>query len=309
MRMAFTLDDLPVFPHLALPDGHTPRSVASRIMKALDRNGVSGVFALANSWALDTDPETARILDDWVAAGHHVGNHTHSHPLLNDISAEEFNHDVSVADELLAPWIDKAPLRVFRHPLEFWGDTEEKRVAVNAHLNALAYHCAGVTSWFYEWEWDRAWRCLLQTGRADEAEALKAEFVDYVAAQVAHDAETCRTVFGHDVVAIGLIHPVAFFTEVADKFFATLLAEGVTFVPLAEALQDPAYGRSGTFVSDAFLVYQNKVALADGRELDAVPATHKACLDRVFDLATPLRPPRRGMLVRNMRPWPNVRDR
>jgi hypothetical protein len=129
--------------------------------------------------------------------------------------------------------------------------------------------------------------------------------VDYVAAQVAHDAATCKTVFGHDLVAIGLIHPVAFFTEVADKFFERLFAEGVSFVPLAEALQDPAYAQSGTFVSDAFLVYQNKVALAEGRDLDAVPPTHKACLERVFELATPLRPPRRGILVQNMRPWPN----
>ena len=64
MRMAFTLDDLPVFPHLALPEGDTPYSVAARIIECLDRNGVSGVFALANSWPLDVEPAYARILDD-----------------------------------------------------------------------------------------------------------------------------------------------------------------------------------------------------------------------------------------------------
>ena len=241
MRMAFTLDDLPVFPHLALPDGHTPYSVAARIINSLGRNGVTGVYAFANSWPLDVDPGYARILDDWVAAGHHIGNHTHTHPLLNGTSAGDFIHDISVADDLLAPWIDTAPLRAFRHPLELWGNTEEKRVRVNAHLDRLAYRSAGVTSWFYEWEWDRAWRHLLQTGRTEEAERLKAEFVDYAAAQVAHDAETCRKVFGHEVIGIGLIHTIAFFTEVADAFFARLFAEGVAFVPLSEALDDPAY--------------------------------------------------------------------
>ena len=301
MRMAFTVDDLPVFPHLSLPDGHTPQSVAARIIDSLGRNGVSGVFALANSWPLDVDPGYARILDDWLAAGHHIGNHTHTHPLLNETSAEDFIHDISVADELLAPWIAKAPLRAFRHPLELWGNTEEKLVAVNAHLDRLAYRGAGVTSWFYEWEWDRAWRHLLQTGRTEEAERLKAEFVDYAAAQVAHDARNCRIVFGHDIIGIGLIHPLAFFTEVADAFFARLLAEGVRFVPLSEALDDPAYMRSGTIVTDAFQVYQIKIATADGRDLDAVPPTHKALIERVFELGTPLRPPRRGILVQNMR--------
>lgn len=301
MRMAFTLDDLPVYPHLPLPDGHTPHSVAARIIDSLGRHGVSGVFALANSWPLDVAPEYARILDDWLAAGHHIGNHTHAHPLLNETSADDFIHDISVADELLAPWITKAPLRAFRHPLDFWGNTEEKRVRVNAHLDRLAYRSADVTSWFYEWEWDRAWQYLLKTGRTEEAERLKAEFVDYAAAQVAHDARNCRTVFGHEVIGIGLIHTLAFFTEVADAFFARLFAEGVAFVPLSEALDDPAYRRSGTIVTDAFQVLQIKIAAADGRALDAVPPTHKALIERVFELGTPLRPPRRGMLVQNIR--------
>ncbi len=301
MRMAFTLDDLPVFPHMALPDGHTPHSVSARIIDCLERNGVSGVFAFANSWPLDVDPAYARILDDWLAAGHYIGNHTHTHPLLNETPADDFIHDISVADELLAPWISKAPLRAFRHPLEFWGDTEEKRVSVNAHLDRLAYRSAGVTSWFYEWEWDRAWRHLLRTGRTDEAERLKAEFVDYAAAQVAHDDRNCRTVFGHEVIGIGLVHPLAFFTEVADAFFARLFAEGVAFAPLSEALDDPAYLRSGSIVTDAFQVHQIKIAAADGRALDAVPPTHTALIERVFKLGTPLRPPRRGMLVQDMR--------
>jgi hypothetical protein len=304
MKLAFTIDDLPMFPHMALPEGHTPASVATRIIEGLERAGVGGVFALCNSWPLDSDPAHGRILDDWVAAGHHVGNHTHSHPLLNDVSAEDFIHDVSVADELLAPWIAKAPVRAFRHPLDLWGNTEEKRAKVNAHLQALAYRSADVTCWFYEWEWDRAWRQLLATGRAEEAEALKAAFLDYAVAQVRHDARTCEEVFGHPVVGIGLAHNVAFFGEVAAAFFARLAAEGVEFVPLEEAMADPAYARSGSIVTDAFQTYQVKIAAADGRDAAPVPASHRALIDRVFELATPLRPPRRGMLVENRRTRP-----
>ncbi len=142
---------------------------------------------------------------------------------------------------------------------------------------------------------------MLQTGRIHEAEKLKVEFVDYAAAQVAHDAQNCLTVFGHDVVGIGLAHPVAFFAEVADAFFSRLAAEGVTFVSLAEAVDDPAYARSCSIVTDAFQVYQIKIGTADGLSLDAVPPSHNALIDRVFELGKPLRPERRGMLVQNMR--------
>ena len=121
MRMAFTLDDLPIYPHLELPIGYSPQSVATDIIHSLQRNGLSGVFALANSWPLDVDASFSQILNDWIEAGHHIGNHTHTHPLLNDTSAEDFIHDISVADQLLAPWIENAPVRAFRHPLDFWG--------------------------------------------------------------------------------------------------------------------------------------------------------------------------------------------
>ena len=305
MRMAFTMDDLPIYPHLALPDGYTPDGVARRIMQALDRHGLTGVFCMANSWPLDVDPTFAQILDDWIAAGHHIGNHTHSHPLLNLTDSDDFIHDISVADELLAPWISKAPVRAFRHPLDLWGNTEEKLTRVNAHLDALAYRSADVTSWYYEWEWDRAWQWLMQTGRPDEADALKTGFVDYVAAQLAHDAQACRDFFGRDVVAIGLAHNVAFFAEVADAFFARMIEEGVEFVPLETAFADPAYARSGTIVTDAFQTYQVKIATADGRNIAPIPPGQADLMNRVFEMATPLRPERRCMLVQNRRPRPS----
>jgi len=63
-----------------------------------------------------------------------------------------------------------------------------------------------------------------------------------------------------------------------------LIAEGVSFVPLADAIDDPAYARSGSIVTDAFQVYQIKIATAGGPVLDTVPPTHKALIDRVFKL-------------------------
>lgn len=302
MRMAFTIDDLPVYPHLAYPDTHSPKSVAAAMMEALDRHGITGVFAMANSWPLDVDPSLSGILDDWLSAGHHVGNHTHSHPLLNDTEADDFIHDISVADEMLAPWISRAPVRAFRHPLDLWGNTEEKRTRVNAHLDALAYRSADVTSWFHEWEWDRAWQWLIRSGDRDEADALKSEFVEYAAAQVAHDRAVCRALFGHDVAAIGLAHNVSFFAEVADAFFARLVEEGVVFVSLEEALADPAYDRSGSIVTDAFALYQIKIGTADGWNLPAIPLQCQDLIKRVFELGKHLRPPRRCMQVRNLRP-------
>lgn len=303
MRMALTLDDLPVYPHLALAPGHTPASVTDRTLDALARNEVNGVFAFANSWPLDVDADMAGIFDAWVAAGHYIGNHTHSHPLFNDTNTDDFVHDITVADELLKPWMRTAPHKTFRYPLDLWGNTEEKRSSVRAHLDATGYTSTEVTSWFFEWEWDRAWQWLRQGGKAAEADGLKDLFIDFCIAQLAYDRACCRDYFGREIVGIGLIHTVGFIAEVADRLLARMREEGVEFVPLELALADPAYARVGSIVSDRFLVYQQKLAAAEGKEMDAVAPEHAGLMKRVFELATPLRPAKRCQLVQNHRKY------
>jgi peptidoglycan-N-acetylglucosamine deacetylase len=138
---------------------------------------------------------------------------------------------------------------------------------VTAHIKTLGYTPADVTSYFFAWEWDRAWRWLQHSDKTTEAEALKSEFIEFCFAQLAYDQRCCRQVFGHDVIGITHAHYVAFFAEVADPLRALMRREGIEFVPLADALADPAYERVATVVTDGFHVYQHKLSIAAGREI------------------------------------------
>lgn len=117
MRLAFTLDDLPLWPQSYPPAGYPAEGIVASIRGALKENGISGVYAFCNSWSLEKDPEFAEILDDWVADGHHVANHTHSHIDLPDVTATAFIADIDAAPEHLSPWLSSAPLKLFWHPL------------------------------------------------------------------------------------------------------------------------------------------------------------------------------------------------
>jgi hypothetical protein len=88
MRVAFTLDDIPLWPRSHPPDGYSVASIMQKISDALVRNGIRDAYGFGNSWSLVQHPELATVLDAWVAAGHHVGNHTHSHLVLTEISWE-----------------------------------------------------------------------------------------------------------------------------------------------------------------------------------------------------------------------------
>ena len=77
--------------------------------------------------------------------------------------------------------------------------------------------------------------------------------------------------------------------------------EGIEFTPLSDALANPAYERVATVVTDSFHVYQQKLSAAAGREMAPVAPAYESVMKTVFELATPLRPARRGGLVQNRR--------
>jgi hypothetical protein len=134
VRVAFTLDDIPLWPRSYPPAGYTIASIMQRISDGLVRNGVQGVYGFGNSWSLAQHPGLSAVLDAWHADGHHVGNHTHAHLVLTEIDAIRYCGEIDLADHHLEPWLSKAPSRYFRYTLCHWGDTEEKRAKVMAHL-------------------------------------------------------------------------------------------------------------------------------------------------------------------------------
>lgn len=264
MKVAFTMDDLPLWPQSYPPEGYTAAGIVEAITAALANNGIEGVYAFSNSWALEKHPEMAVILDDWVAAGHHIANHTHSHWHLPNVEADAFIADIRRADDLLAKWTNKSPLRLFRHPLCHWGDTSLKLTAVNAALAMDALTPVDVTSWSYEWVWNRAYRNAKQAGDTEAITYVKGSFLDFSIAQFRFDQSAAADWFGQEITAITLGHNVAFFADIADAYFARWIAEGVEFVPLGTALTSPAQDAVGSVVSDKFLVLHQKLADAAG---------------------------------------------
>lgn len=265
MKLAFTMDDLPLWPQSDPPVGFTAAGIVASIQKALRDNGIEGVYAFSNSWPLDRYPELAQILDDWVADGHHVANHTHSHVQLVDCSADAFIADIDRATAKLAPWMGSAPRQLFRHPLCHWGETDAKRAAINSHLLTADLVPVDVTSWVYEWTFNRAWLAAREVGdRAGETFVFDT-FVPFAIAQHRFDAVAAQAWFGEDVPGIALGHNVAFFSEIAGDYFAGLKAAGIDVVSLDQALCGAQQRAVGSVTSSEFVVLQQKLAACAGK--------------------------------------------
>ena len=285
MKVAFTMDDLPLWPQSDPPSGYTAAGIVRAIQDALAEQAITGVYAFANSWPLDRGDEYAAIMDDWVAAGHHVANHTHSHIQLRDTSAEAFIADIETAAARLAHWVAVAPLKLFRHPLCHWGETPEKLAAVNEALGSAGLTPVDVTSWVYEWTFNRAYRNALDAGDAAALAFVADSFLDFAVAQMRHDHLAAETWFGEEVIGITLGHNVPFFADIASRFFGRLVDEGVVFVPLQQALSGATQRAVGSVVSDKFLVLQQKLADAAGTPLAQIPDDQQHLFAQITEMA------------------------
>lgn len=261
------MDDLPLWPQSYPPKGYTAEGIVKSIRQALRENEISGVYAFSNSWPLEKHPELSKILDAWVADGHHVANHTHSHIELPDVDVELFIADIDTADVALAPWLREAPMRLFRHPLCHWGETPDKLRKVNSHLKSKNLTAVDVTSWAYEWTWNRAYRNAMDAKDMAAMEFVRDSFLDFSVAQLRYDMKSAQEWFGEEIIGITLGHNVPFFGDIASEYFARLKEEGADFVPLEDALCGPAQSAVGSVISGEFLVLQQKLAATSGQRI------------------------------------------
>ena len=121
-----------------------------------------------------------------------------------------------------------------------------------AHLASQNYRPVDVTSWWYEWHWNRSWRNASDRGDSEAMAELERNFVDAVVAQLRYDYDATVNWFGRDVPMIALGHTRPFFAKVAGPLFKRLVDEGVVFISLDEAASDPTYEQVGKVVSGKF---------------------------------------------------------
>lgn len=285
MKLAFTIDDLPLWPNSYPPEGYTASGIVDSVIEALDRHQIKGVYAFSNSWALLKHPELSAVMDRWLDAGQHVANHTHSHPEIQDVSAEEYIREIDLAEEHLRPWLAKAPQLFFRYTLNYWGETQEKMAKVKCHLDRKGYRVAEATSMLHEWEWNRAYKNGLEKGDGEGIAYLKQSFLDFCVAQLRYDWDCAQRWFGRDFLGITLGHFIPFFADIADDLFARLAQEGVEWVSLEEASADPIYREVCSVPSGEFLVFHLKLAQARGESAPFIAPAYQPVYDRIEEMA------------------------
>lgn len=264
--IALTFDDLPVAPHL-IPFNEAKRTT-DKLLAALKSTG-SPAVGFVNESKLEVAGETDRrlsLLRAWVDAGHELGNHTYSHPDLNDTPLLNYQSDILRGERLTRPMMRSAgkQLRWFRHPFTHTGPTQQIKFNLELFLKRKGYRVAPFTIENSDWLFSKVWLDAKRRGDRETADRIKDAYLDFNDIMFGWFERLSVETFSRDIPQVLLLHANPLNAEVLPDLLARIRARGYRFVSLDEAMSDSVYETRDGYVGKAGPSYIHRWAAARG---------------------------------------------
>jgi len=263
-EICITFDDLPV---VRVPDRIERLMMTDEILFTLEEFGVIAAgFVVGDNIEDDQD-----ILESWLDAGHTLGNHTWSHPDLNDVPPDLFIKDVKKGHDAIEGLLVaiKQKKRYFRYPSLHYGNTIESKETVGDFLAKQNYIIAHVSIDTDDFAYNLQYEKVRQSGDSLMFVQLGNEYIDHILERLEAAEKLADEVMGRPIKHILLLHA----NRLNSAFLADLLTEftelGYTFISLDKALSDPVYALPESYVGPKGLSILEKLAQNDP---DLLPA-------------------------------------
>ncbi len=234
-RIALTFDDVP----RGAGAFFSPEERSERLIAALREAGVAQAAFFVTTENLDTPDGAggeARIAA-YVAAGHVIANHSHSHWHTDETGAADYLADLDRA----AAWLKGRPgyRPWFRFPfLDEGGRDAERRDALRAGLAARGLRNGYVTADGSDWHLEQLTIDAKRAGKPMDMAALRKLYLQSQMSGIAYHDALARRTLGRSPPHVMLLHE----TDLAALFIADLVAElrkdGWTIITADEAYAD-----------------------------------------------------------------------
>ncbi len=272
-RVAITIDDLPGPPRAVVqdPGGDLAafQAMTQKLLAALKASETPAI-GFVNEGKLapggEVDPGRVALLEAWRDAGMELGNHTFSHPDLHHTDLADFEKDVVRGEDrtkaILAARGKK--LRYFRHPFLHTGRTLEVKHGLETFLSERGYTVAPVTHDNGEWIFAVAYAIAGNRGDAASQKRIADAYVPYMDAKFDYFERESKALFGREIPQILLIHANSLNSDLYPGLARMMKKRGYRFVPLAEALEDPAFRSPDAFTGPGGISWLHRWALTRG---------------------------------------------
>ena len=235
--VAITIDD---GPHVKTTPLLSPKQRNDALLAALAKHEVkAALFVTVNNGA--NTPQGYAFARAWGEAGHAVGNHTMSHPDLNNaaVTLAQYQQEVLDCDALIKTipgyqkWLRFTFLRE--------GNTPEKRDGMRSFLAAQGYRNAYVSLDTSDWRLDSKLIEVLGKDSKANIEPIRKAYLAHMRQRALAYRALAQRVQGRDIPQVLLIHHNLINALWLDDIITQFKEMGWTITTPEAAFQDPVY--------------------------------------------------------------------
>jgi peptidoglycan/xylan/chitin deacetylase (PgdA/CDA1 family) len=240
-RIAVTIDDMPFLRGWQL----TPVEEAAcfrSVLQALEKYDITA-FGFVNGDKIK--PYHLPLLDEFTAAGHLIGNHTNSHPDLNDTDVVAYLNDIAAGQKAIECWQTEG--RYFRYPYLHRGPTAAMYDSVSAYLKAHGYVIIPVSIDNADWAFNRDYSDALQRGDSATADSVGREYLTHMKERTRYFDSIAVAITGRDISHILLLHMTRLNATYLDLLLGWYRDQGWEFISPAVAVSDSVYRQTDSY--------------------------------------------------------------
>lgn len=274
-RVAVTFDDLPMTGDAGRSSGEFVLENTRKIVGTLKANAVPAIGFVNENKLNAAGQREARTqaLRAWLDAGMELGNHTYSHKSFYDTPTPAFEQEVMrgepVTRQLLA---EKAKrLRYFRHPFLNTGRTPAAKREFEKFLAGRGYAVAPVTIDNSEWIFAREYADALAKNDSEKARRVAEGYVPYMESMFDFYEKLSTELFGREIPQVLLVHANQLNGDHFGELIGMMRRRGYTFVPLDDALADPAYRSRDDYVGEVGISWLQRWLVTRGQPFRKEP--------------------------------------
>ncbi len=254
--VAITVDDAPYaggpYPHDEyIRNSGRAKSDNAKLLHAFQAHQVPVTAFVVQGNVELLGPDGTAILKNWIKHGFDLGNHTYSHPDINNLSIDQIEDEIMRGESGIAPLMQEAgrTTRFFRFPMDHTGDTKAKHDALAAFLAQHGYRSALCTIDSSDYIFNSAYVKMLAKKDAPSQERLRHDYLAYTSVEIDYYAGLNKQVFGYEPPEVMVLHDNRLNADLIDQVLAIFEQKSYKFVSLDAAQSDPAYQTADTDVT------------------------------------------------------------